>query len=158
MIDETGTTSYHYSAIGQLTSVTNGAGLSVSYAYDAAGRTTSLGYPGGKTVTYGYDADGRMTSLTDWANRKFSFTWTSDSMPAKTTDPNKVATTTTYNKNNQVTAITVAKTSAPTATLATYQYGYDAGVAIDLDHPVRPAARHGSGARSPATGTTHANS
>lgn len=126
MSDETGTTSYHYSAIGQLTSVTNGAGLSISYAYDQAGRTTSLGYPGGKTVTYAYDADGRMTSLTDWANRKFSFTWTSDSMPAKTTDPNKVATTTTYNKNNQVTAITIAKTSAPTATLATYQYGYDA--------------------------------
>jgi len=126
MTDETGTTSYTYSAIGQPTAITNGAGLTLTYGYDAAGRTTSLGYPGGKNVGYAYDADGRMTSLTDWAHRKISFTWSSDSQLTKQTDPNKVTTSTTYNKNDQVTGIGVVNTTTA-ATLASYQYGFDAG-------------------------------
>jgi RHS repeat-associated protein len=130
MQDASGITTYAYSAIGQLTSVTNGAGLTVGYGYDAAGRTTTLEYPGGRSVTYAYDADGRMTGLTDWADRTFAFTWTKDGLPARSTDPNRVVTTTKYDKNNLVVGITVAKKSKPVATLATYQYGYDAATQL----------------------------
>jgi len=126
MTDETGTTTYTYSAVGQPIGITNGAGMTLTYTYDAAGRTTSLGYPGGKNVAYAYDADGRMTSLTDWAHHKISFAWSGDSQLTKQTNPNKVTTSTTYNKNDQVTGISVVNTTSAT-NLASYQYGYDAG-------------------------------
>ncbi|MFW8744884.1 RHS repeat-associated core domain-containing protein, partial [Mesorhizobium japonicum] len=127
MTDETGTTSYHYNANGQPTSVTNGANQTVTYGYDNAGRNTTLGYPGSKTVTYTYDADARMTSLTDWSNHKTTFSWTADSQLSKQTDPNKIVSTTSYNKNDLITGINLVNSTAPTISIASYAYGYDAG-------------------------------
>ncbi|HEU4511117.1 MAG TPA: DUF4214 domain-containing protein [Pyrinomonadaceae bacterium] len=73
MTDGTGTTTYQYNSLSQLSSEKrNFAGplqattFTLSYAYNLIGQMTSLALPSpfGTSLTYGYDAVGRLTTLT----------------------------------------------------------------------------------------------
>jgi YD repeat-containing protein len=66
MTDDTGTTTYSYDALGQVTALGDGNGRISRKRYDLAGDVTSLQYPNGHTVTMQYDGNGQMTSVTDW--------------------------------------------------------------------------------------------
>ena len=78
MTDGTGTSSFTYDTLGNLTSETNGAGATISYAYDPAGNITSITYPNGQTVDRAYDGDGDLTSVTDWLGNTTSFGYDGD--------------------------------------------------------------------------------
>lgn len=59
---------------GQVTSITNQAGLTTSYSYDSAGRVTSVVYPSGggwasKTLIYDYLASDRGVSGNHWRRK-----------------------------------------------------------------------------------------
>ena len=86
MTDGTGTTTYTYDAMGDVTSqafsAASGSGLSsntISYSYFTTGLLASVAYPpygnyfSSPTVTYTYDALGNMASETDWLGNKVSF-------------------------------------------------------------------------------------
>ncbi|MGL4745613.1 MAG: DUF6531 domain-containing protein, partial [Dermatophilaceae bacterium] len=64
MTDPTGTTTYTYSDVGDLTQVVAGA-RTVGYARDKTGLATGITYPSGRVVTRGFDGAGRMTSVND---------------------------------------------------------------------------------------------
>ncbi|HWH25193.1 MAG TPA: RHS repeat-associated core domain-containing protein [Pseudolysinimonas sp.] len=123
MIDATGTTSYTYTAVGQVASVQDGAGQSLGYGYDPAGQLTTITYPGNHTVTYGYDNAAQMTSVTGWATGTTTFGHNLDGDLTSRVDPNGVTETRGYDAAGRVTNIS-DDTSA--ATVADYSYGYDA--------------------------------
>jgi len=67
MTDPSGTTTYHYDALGRLTAENRtvlGVGYTTSYAYDNVGNLTLVTYPSGRVVTYTYDAANRLVSAT----------------------------------------------------------------------------------------------
>jgi RHS repeat-associated protein len=111
------TSSYGYST-GQLTSTTDGNGLTVNYAYNDAGQVSCTGYPVSTTtncsspaslsntiVTKAYDPLGRLSSTTDWLGNSVNYTYGYSASPGTPT------------------AITDA-TSTPT-TVVTANYGLD---------------------------------
>ena len=59
------TNRFHYDALGQRMSGTDGLGNATVYAYDAAGRLLSTTDPAGFTTSYAYDAAGRRIATTD---------------------------------------------------------------------------------------------
>jgi RHS repeat-associated protein len=125
MTDDSGTTAYAYTQTGMLSSVTNGAGLTVGYEHDPAGLLTSITYPNQQKVNYVYDTDGRMTRITDWAAHQFNLSWSDDSNLTRIAYPNGVDTAKHYDAGGRVTSITSAN-SAMTDVLASYHYAYDA--------------------------------
>jgi RHS repeat-associated protein len=135
MVDSTGTSTYSYDNVGQLTSQTNGAGATIGYNYDDAGRLHSLTYPGSRTVTYSYDAGDQMTSLTDWSSNETDFDWTVDGQLASQTDPNGVEQTRSYDAAGHTTEIETATSSS---TLASFDYDYDAAGQLTSDSSTDP--------------------
>ncbi len=64
--DASGSTSYEYSAAGELTqqtAVVAGQTLISTWSYDAVGRLTGMAYPSGLGLSYGYDSHGRLASV-----------------------------------------------------------------------------------------------
>jgi len=64
--DASGSTSYEYSAAGELTKqtqLTSGQTLVTTWSYDAAGRLTGMSYPTGLSLSYSYDAYGRLSGI-----------------------------------------------------------------------------------------------
>lgn len=64
--DTTGTTSWAYNALGQITSETQtlgGTAYTTQATYDAFGRALTQTYPSGETLTYTYNAQGAVASL-----------------------------------------------------------------------------------------------
>jgi RHS repeat-associated protein len=58
MSDPSGTTVYHYDALGRPireVTVVQGVSYTTSYAYDNVGNPVSVTYPSGRTLSYGYD-------------------------------------------------------------------------------------------------------
>jgi YD repeat-containing protein len=65
--DAAGSTTYAYSAAGELlqqTSTVAGQSLSTSWSYDGAGRLIGMTYPAGLSLGYSYDAYGRLSGVT----------------------------------------------------------------------------------------------
>lgn len=106
LTDGTGSTSFAYDTLGQLTSQTNGAGATVSYTHDPAGRVTSITYPNGKVVQQGYDGGGNLTSVTDWLGNTTSFGYDGDRNPTSAALPGSVTSTSTYDAADRLTGIT----------------------------------------------------
>lgn len=106
-VDQTGTSSYSYDALGRLTAYTNGFGHAVSYAYDEIGNLRTITYPGSRTVTYEYDELNRLVRMEDWAGRQ---------------------TTCSYNTNGLVDLVVL-----PNGAKALYQYD-DVGRMIGLQN------------------------
>ncbi len=66
MTDSAGSTSWTYSAVGQIAAMTRNTGgtsFTVKQSFDKIGRPASLTYPDGEAVTYAYGADGCQTSV-----------------------------------------------------------------------------------------------
>ncbi len=117
----TGTTTYGYDALGQLTDVTYASSREVNYSYDPAGNRTTVtdaGVPTNYstnnmnqytqvgTTTYGYDLDGNTISMTDATG----------------------TTTYQYDEENRL-------TRAATQTSGSFNYTYDAlGNRIAVNH------------------------
>jgi RHS repeat-associated protein len=79
MTDGTGTSTWTWDALGDMTSSTNGAGEAVSYAYDLDGDETQIAYPDSTgTVTRTFDANGNLTSVSDWFGQTSTFTYDAD--------------------------------------------------------------------------------
>jgi RHS repeat-associated protein len=80
IVDATGSTTYTYSADGQLAqqvSTIFGSTYTTSYSYNAAGQLTGLSYPSGLSLTYHYDTTGRLSrmdsNVAGWATLADSF-------------------------------------------------------------------------------------
>jgi RHS repeat-associated protein len=64
--DATGSTTFEYSAAGELIKQVNntyGSGWVTSWSYDSVGRLASMTYPHGLALTYSYDAYGRLSRI-----------------------------------------------------------------------------------------------
>jgi len=98
MTDATGTTTYSYDAMGDLTSEALAAGAgtglanqTTSYGYFSTGGLASVTYPAygsysSPEVSYDYDPTGAMASETDWLGNTVSFATTpAATRPARTT-------------------------------------------------------------------------
>ena len=71
VIDQAGSASYTYDALGRLTAeqrTTNGISKSVSYEYNLDSSVKVIHYPSGAAITYTPDSAGRTLSATDIAN------------------------------------------------------------------------------------------
>jgi RHS repeat-associated protein len=119
MTDGTGTTSYSYDSLHDLTSVTTGTSNTVGYTYDLAGNTTSITYPDSNMVTRTFDDDGRLHTVSDWNSHTTTYSYDADSNPTSEALPNGVTGTISYDNNNQPTAISYATASG---TLAAFNY------------------------------------
>ncbi|MFE0458386.1 RHS repeat-associated core domain-containing protein [Kitasatospora sp. NPDC058965] len=89
------TTGYHYTAGGQLASISDPAGHSWTYQYDLQGRRTSQTDPDAGTSSSVYDSLGRVASATDGRGQQLSYTYDQLSRPtgeysgSSTTDQTK---------------------------------------------------------------------
>ena len=115
-------TSYAYDLRGRLTQVSAG-GETTSYTYTASGQIASVTLPSGYAVSYTYDAAQRLTAASD--NRGNHLSYTLDGMGNRTLeqlkDPsNNIAwaTSRVVNSLNRVSSITSGQ--------GTTQYGFDA--------------------------------
>ncbi|MGK2957590.1 MAG: hypothetical protein ACSLFB_04145 [Acidimicrobiales bacterium] len=77
MTDGSGSSTWAYDSLGQLTSTKNGAGSVVGFAYDSRGNNTTIAYPSG-TVTRTFDPAGRMSAVTDWLGNQTTYLYDAD--------------------------------------------------------------------------------
>jgi RHS repeat-associated protein len=124
MTDGTGTTSYSYDALGQLTSQTNGAGQTVSYGYDLVGQLTGITYPTGNSISRSYDAAGRLASVTDWNNHTTTFSRDADGNVTSQAYGNGVTAAAAFDATDAMTSTT--DTAPGGTTLASLNYTRDA--------------------------------
>lgn len=120
MVDGTGTTTYAIDSLHRLTSLTNGHGRVVGYTYDLAGRATAIAYPSnGGMLTRGYDDAGRLTSTTDWLSTPTTniFGYDDDGNWTATTYGNADTATRTFDRADELTALTYKKGATTLGTL-----------------------------------------
>ncbi|MFE3458270.1 DNRLRE domain-containing protein [Nocardiopsis aegyptia] len=126
-----GTSTYAYSATGDLARVTAPNGLVDSHTYDALGRETSStvvtdGRPDGVTTTYAYDGESRLVSTTGPATTN-----------AVTGDSHQASTTYTYDADGRVLTETVADLAGvdePRTTTHTYDTHGRLAVTTDAEN------------------------
>jgi large repetitive protein len=123
-------TDYDYWPNGLLKSVTDAKGQVTVYTYDASNRLAEIAYADATKDTFGYDAAGNMTSYakpgvsatieydqlnrktketvtTDGISKTYSYTYDGAGNKQTYTNPESKQYTYSYNKNNQLTQITV---------------------------------------------------
>jgi RHS repeat-associated protein len=123
--DGSGTQSWNYDSLGELTSQTDGVGTTVTYGYDIRGELTSIGYPGtSHVVNRTYGDDGEMTDVTDWNSNNTHFSYDPDMNMVGTLYGNGVTATNTYDNAGNVTNISYKR---GIRTLATYGYQRSTG-------------------------------
>jgi len=137
-IDGSGSWSWTYNSLHQLTSVTEGEAGTVDYTYDLRGSVLSVTYPDGNTSTRTYDSVGRLKSVSDWLGRTTVFAYDRDSNLVTETLPKKsgIVDTYGYNDADQPTSISDAR---GTATLFSADYSRDADGEVTSDTS-QPAA------------------
>src|SRR6266542_2416735 len=116
-----GTTTFGYDGLDQLTSVTTAAGQ-VRYTYDDLGRRATMSVPGQQTITYGYDPTDLISSISQGST---SVTWQRDNA-GRTSSISQPGVTTTfaYDAASQLTGMTFTGTGrTPIGDLI---YSYDA--------------------------------
>src|ERR1019366_8593660 len=122
MTDGTGTSSWTWNSLHDLTSYTGGAGAELQYQYNLDGLLTQITYPGNLTVTEGYSKADQWTSTEDWLGHTFTYAYdpdgnlTSTTLPAGTSEVDSAA----FNAADQLTSITDTKA---TSTLFGATYG-----------------------------------
>lgn len=142
MIDGLGTTTWTYTALGQVETATDPFGQTLSFGYDPDGNRTTVGYPGtGKVVTYAYDEANRLKSMTDWNGRVTSRDYTDAGRPSAIHFPNGVNTALGYDALGRQNDITHQKSNA--APFIRFSYGFDEVGDITSEtvvHPLSPVA------------------
>ena len=125
MTDGTGTSTWTYDSLNELTGYTNGAGAGTAYGYDLAGNLTLLTYPNGHQVTETYYAAGRLSTVTDWLKNTTTFGYdhdsnlTTETFPAGTNEVDRY----TYDDGDNLIGITDTQGAT---TLASFEYTRDA--------------------------------
>ena len=149
MSDGTGSSSWTYNSLGQLTGTTNGAGQSVSYGYDLAGNITSITYPGtaGHTVDYVYNDAGEESSVSDWLGNSTSFHYDADGNLTSTVLPGQITDASSYDDDDNLLSTDVASTTIPTNpyTKLTYTYNADDQIGSETDSGEPPAIDYSPG-------------
>jgi len=80
MSDGSGTTTYSFNSLHQLTKSVNGASQEVDYGYDLVGNLTSIKYPGQTSALLRtYDTVNRLASVKDWLGHQTTLTYDADS-------------------------------------------------------------------------------
>jgi RHS repeat-associated protein len=135
LTDGTGTSTFTYDTLGDLTSETNGAGQTTGYSYDAAGNATSITYPNSHTVTRAYDAAGHLKSVTDWLGNTTTFAYDGDSNVVGETLPptTGIVGRFQFDNNDRVAAISDTK---GTVSLFSATYKRDANGQLTFDDSV----------------------
>ena len=121
------TTTYNYSNVGRLQSVTDPTSRVMTYGYDPAGQMTSKAAAGGNTYSYGYDALGRRTTATV-GTQTWSATWDPGNLLTKQVDPAGRSTGWTYDTAGRMTGLTYPDGS-------TITYGYDTASRVSSIKP-----------------------
>lgn len=119
MTDGSGTTTYTYSTLGQLTKTVQGDGSTISYGYDLNGNQATITYPNGKSVTNAYDAVGHLVKVTDWLGNSTSYRYDANGNRIVAAYSNGVTATNSYDSANQLMGI--ADTHG-VRSLASYSY------------------------------------
>jgi RHS repeat-associated protein len=76
---------FSYSS-GLLTAISDSVGRTISLGY-TGGLLTSLSLPGSRQVSYGYNASGQLTGVTDLRGKTWTYTYDSQALLQKETDP-----------------------------------------------------------------------
>ncbi|MBN9104678.1 MAG: hypothetical protein J0I14_06715 [Propionibacteriaceae bacterium] len=103
MTDETGTTTWAYTASGQVKQVDTPQGT-VKYTYDDAGSRIGMTQPQG-SISYAYDDAGRLSSLTDWTGGITRTTYNADDQPVSLARPNGVTTAYGYDQAGRLVSL-----------------------------------------------------
>lgn len=92
-----------YNGSSQLTAVTDPAGRAITFSYGANGFVSQVTNPANQVTSYGYDANGNLTSVTDPMTRTTSFGYDTSHLLQTVTDPNQGVTTNVYDTSGRVT-------------------------------------------------------
>jgi YD repeat-containing protein len=136
MTDGTGTSSWTWNSLHDLTSYTDGAGAEVQYQDNLDGLVTQITYPGNLSVTEGYNKADQWTSTEDWLGHTFTYAYdadgnlTSTTLPAGTSEVDSAA----FNAADQLTSLTDTK-STSTLFSATYGRNGDGELTSDSSEP-----------------------
>ena len=112
----------------------------VSYGYDANGDRTELKLDNVLKASYEYDDASRLTKITDGSDAIVNYAYDSTNKVTLKQLPNGVHSTYLYDDINRLTRITDATASA---TVADFQYQYDA--ASQISQQIDPAGTHSYG-------------
>ncbi len=101
MVDETGTTSYQYDQLSQLTSETkqfNGItnSFTLSYEYTLSGQLKQMTNPGGTSTSYVFDKIGRLTTVNGQGYVHKAITWNGGTSTTTTNNINQIVQTIEY--------------------------------------------------------------
>jgi RHS repeat-associated protein len=107
-----GSVSFVYDKMRQMTSTTDVWGQSISYVYDAGGRRTQMNLGAAKFASYTYDAINRLTKITDNANKSTTYTYDAASNLLTRALSNNVVTSYTYDGMDRLTRSNDAKSKA----------------------------------------------
>jgi RHS repeat-associated protein len=118
--DSGGSTSYTYDALGRVTGVTGATG-DVGYHYTAAGDLDTLTYPSGLVVTYAYDLNHRMTGLSAPGVGSIAFDRNDVGAVTEIAFPNGVSTAVSYDAAGRLAG---AVTASGSTTLLDLEYAY----------------------------------
>jgi RHS repeat-associated protein len=111
MTDGSGTTTWNYNNLGQLSSDMNGNSQTTSYIHDGAGNVTQITYPNSPTgathgyLTQGFDSMNRLASVKDWFAKTTTFGYDMADQLKLITYPNGTTSADTYNNGEQLTQI-----------------------------------------------------
>jgi RHS repeat-associated protein len=143
MTDGTGTSSYFYNSLDELTSETNGDGQIVGYGYDLGADETAITYPNGQTVHRGYDNENRLHTITDWLTNQTTLAYDPNSNQSTTTFPSASANldSSSYNASDQLTGITMAQGATTLASVA-YTRDHNGQVGSDTSTGMNEAAQN----------------
>jgi RHS repeat-associated protein len=135
---ESRTTSFTYTARGQVSSVTDPRGKTTTFSWSSAGDLESVTSPTQATTTFEYDSLGRRTSTTDPRQRKMTVDYDERGRPTRITAPDQTSTSFGYDLGGRRTTITdqVNRTTSyvydpygrltqVVAPVGTTTYGYD---------------------------------
>jgi YD repeat-containing protein len=133
MVDWDGTTTYAYSARGELTGKTEPTGLRMTMLYDSVGNRTTLREPDGYSYTFGYDALNRCIRLRN--PNAYVYTFQYDAAAKRTTLLDSTGITRAYQYDPVGRLTTQVDSNSGGTGLVTFVDAYDAvGNRIGRNH------------------------
>jgi RHS repeat-associated protein len=120
MTDGTGTSSWTYDGLHQLTSYENGNGAEVQYTYNLDNLPVTITYPGDQVVTDGYNDADELTSVEDWNSNTSTFGYDHDGNLTSDNLANGVTDSYSYDDADQMTSVSDLNSGGTTIFAASY--------------------------------------